>query len=420
MSKKLKRRMIIFDTTYTYEYMMKHDLISLVTSRDINGYFDHVWTVHSVAALFYPTSSGLRYGRPVIRKLNDRHTHIEGKMGRFKSLSWIAPLNFLFAQVDLIFLLLKLVKQKRITIIRADDPHFNGIFGLIISVICKLPLIVACWGNCNAIRKSTKKPLSGRLKWIRLEEIIEKFIFRRADMVIAGNIDNMNFVKSYGLHENKTALVRIGNHINKSHFIAPSKRESGIADLELLGISDHKVLMCISRLETLKYPDHLIRSLACLKNKDLNIKALFVGEGASKDSLIALAEELEVSNNIVFCNNRDQDWLLRVLPCVDVVVSILTGRALVETALAGSPIVAYDIDWQSEVIETGITGELVPSLDYSIMADAIQKILKDEKYALMIGSNVRERMFKMMNPEAINQMQIDIYEKLLGPKVPDV
>ena len=72
------------------------------------------------------------------------------------------------------------------------------------------------------------------------------------------------------------------------------------------------------------------------------------------------------------------------------------------------------------MIETGITGELVPSLDYSLMADAIEKILKDEKYALMIGSNVRERMFKMMNPEAINQMQIDIYEKLLGPKVPDV
>ena len=420
MTKKLKRHMLIFDTTYTYESMMKNDLISLVTSRDIDGYFDHVWTVHSVAALFYPISSELRYGRPVIRKLNHRHTHIEGKMGRFKNLSWFTPLNFLFAQVDLIFLLLKLVKQKRITIIRADDPHFNGIFGLIISVICKLPLLVASWGNHNAIRKSTKKPLSGRLKWIRLEEIIEKFIFRRADMVIAGNIDNMNFVKSYGLHENKTALVRIGNHINKSHFIAPSKRKSGMTDLELLGISDHKVLICISRLESLKYPDHLIRALACLKNKDLNIKALFIGEGESKDSLIALAEELEVSENIIFCNNRDQDWLLRVLPCVDAFISILTGRALVEAALAGSPIVAYDIDWHSEVIETGITGELVPSLNYSLMADAIEKVLKDEKYALKIGSNARDRALKMMDPHTINQVQVNVYEKLLRAKAPDV
>lgn len=420
MSKKLKRHMLVFDTTYTHESMIKNDLMSLVTSRDIDGYFDHVWTVHSVAALFYPASSELRYGQPVIRKLNHRHTHIEGKMGRFKSLSWLAPLNFLLAQVDLMFLLLNLVKQKRIRIIRADDPHFNGIFGLIIAVICKLPLLVACWGNHNAIRQATKKPLSGRLKWVRVEEIIEKFIFRRADMVIAGNIDNMNFVKSYGLHDDKTALVRIGNHINKSHFIAPSNRKSGMPDLELLGISGHKVLICISRLLTSKYPDHLIRALACLTNKDLNIKALFIGEGESKDSLIALAEELEVSENIIFCNNRDQDWLLRVLPCVDAFISILAGRALVEAALAGSPIVAYDIDWHSEVIETGITGELVPSLNYSLMADAIEKVLKDEKYALKIGSNARDRALKMMDLHAVSQVQINVYEELLRAKTPDV
>ena len=46
--------------------------------------------------------------------------------------------------------------------------------------------------------------------------------------------------------------------------------------------------------------------------------------------------------------------------------------------------------------------------------------MKDEKYALMIGSNVRERTLKMMNPEAINQVQIDTYEKLLRPTAPDV
>ena len=39
----------------------------------------------------------------------------------------------------------------------------------------------------------------------------------------------------------------------------------------------------------------------------------------------------------------------------------LTGRALAEAALGGVPIVAYDIDWHSEAVETGVTGELVPT-----------------------------------------------------------
>ena len=49
------------------------------------------------------------------------------------------------------------------------------------------------------------------------------------------------------------------------------------------------------------------------------------------------------------------------------------------------PIVAYDIDWHSEAVETGVTGELVPFLNYSLMADAIEKIINDEEYGQMIG-----------------------------------
>ena len=164
----------------------------------------------------------------------------------------------------------------------------------------------------------------------------------------------------------------------------------------------------------------MVRVVALLKGRGWNIKALFVGDGSLKDSLVALSKELGVTDQIVFCGDQDQGWLSRVIPLISVVVSTFTGRALAEAALGEAPIVAYDIDWHSEVIETGITGELVPHLNYSLMADAVEKILKDEKYALMIGSNVRERTLKMMNPEAINQVQIDTYEKLLRPKAPDV
>lgn len=412
--------MMVFDTAYTYEFLIQRNLSIFATSKDIDGYFNHVWHVHAVASLFCPASSGLRYGRPVVRELNERHTHIEGKIGRFEKLAWFPLLNFLFAQVELMWLLLKLIKQNSIGIIRAEDPYFNGIFGLIISSIKKLTLVIGVWANFEAIREETKKPVLPRLKWIWLEKLVERFIMPRADMVLAGNIDNMAFVLRQGVHQERTTIIRIGNAINASHFVVPEQRESGTADLEALGVGGQKVLMCISRLEPLKLPDHLVRAVACLKGRGLNIKVLFVGDGGDKDSLATLSEELGVADQIVFCGNRDQDWLCRVIPCAAVVVSPLTGRALAEAALGGVPIVAYDIDWHGEVIETGITGELVPYLNYSLMADAIEKILKDEEYALMIGANVREWALKMMDPHAINEVLIDMYEKLLTQKTPYV
>ena len=40
-----------------------------------------------------------------------------------------------------------------------------------------------------------------------------------------------------------------------------------------------------------------------------------------------------------------------------------TGRALAEASFAGLPVVGYDIDWHSEIIEDGINGYLLRSGD---------------------------------------------------------
>jgi glycosyltransferase involved in cell wall biosynthesis len=135
-----------------------------------------------------------------------------------------------------------------------------------------------------------------------------------------------------------------------------------------------------------------------------------------RETLVSMSEELGVADQIVFCGNRDQGWLSRVIPLISVVVSPLTGRALAEAALGGVPIVAYDIDWHSEAVETGVTGELVPYSNHLLITDAIEKIINDEEYGQLIGKNVRERMLKIMDPKANDKVMKDMYEELLNPK----
>jgi ubiquinone/menaquinone biosynthesis C-methylase UbiE len=93
-------------------------------------------------------------------------------------------------------------------------------------------------------------------------------------------------------------------------------------------------------------------------------------------------------------------------------VSPHTGRALSEAALGGVPIVAYDVDWQSELIQTGETGELVPNLDWRKMGDAVERLLVDPKYAISMGGAVRNRALKMMNPAMLDLHERETYLSL--------
>ena len=90
--------------------------------------------------------------------------------------------------------------------------------------------------------------------------------------------------------------------------------------------------------------------------------------------------------------------------------------ALAEAALGGAPVVAYDIDWHSELIEPDVTGELVPYLDVSAMADAMEQLLDDPERARRMGSALRSKALDMLDPERLRRAQIAAYEELLDSR----
>jgi glycosyltransferase involved in cell wall biosynthesis len=96
------------------------------------------------------------------------------------------------------------------------------------------------------------------------------------------------------------------------------------------------------------------------------------------------------------------------------VVSPLTGRALAEAAMGGAAIVAYDMEWQGELIKTNITGELVPRHDFVAMADSISRYLNDPLYKKRMGTAVREEIIKKMSAVDIAAKTNSIYTKVSG------
>jgi glycosyltransferase involved in cell wall biosynthesis len=408
------KRLLVLDSSYCLEAIRERSLEESVTSRDLDGYFEHVWTVHPFASLVSTSNWGPKFGPPTEHFLGGRHTFIEGKVGRFKSLRRVPGINFLYGQTTLLLSLVHLIRKQQISVVRAGDPLYLGLLGWMLARLTQIPLVIRVGGNNEKVYELTGRPIMPRLFGSRtVERRVERFVLSRADLVAGANQNNLDFAVASGAKPGRTTLFRYGNLIDPAHFSPPETR-GGDALVREQGISPREFLLFIGRLESVKRVDHVIKVVAKLRELGHQVALLIVGDGSMRIGLEELATRLGIRPAVVFAGNRDQAWLAKVIPLAAAVVSPHTGRALAEAALGGTPIVAYDVDWQGELVKSGQTGQLVPEDDWEAMAEAVALLLTNREYALQLGSNIRKSALAMMDRRLLTENEIAAYEKLLN------
>lgn len=406
------RRLLVLDTSYSLEAIQQKQLQYSVLCRDLSGYFDRVWSVHPYATLVTSKSWRPRYGRPELTTLSARHVFIEGKLGRFGGLARWPTLNFIVAQIELLTRLTVLIYRERISVIRAGDPLVLGVYGWLLSRICRIPFAIRVSGNNEKWRQKTGRPVMPRLlRSVRIERAIERFVLPRAHLVAAPNAENLAYAISMGAREERSTVFRYGNLLHPVHFVDPAERPRADELLNELGIAGRRYALYIGRLEPVKMPDHVIRVIAKMRPL-CDIALVIVGEGSLTQELRRLAGELGVSDSVIFAGERSQEWLGTMIAHAACVLSPHTGRALTEAALGAAPVVAYDIDWQSEVIRDGVTGALVPVGDVDGMARAASGFVNLQEQARPLGRRLRAAVLEMMNPERLDEHERAQYDRL--------
>ena len=406
--------LLVLDASYTLEMIRERGMENSVTCRDLDGFFRHVWSVHPFASLLTSDAWSPRFGRPAWHILGRRHTFIEGKVGRFGWLSFLFPLNFLIGQIGLFFSLWALIRREDVRVIRVGDPLYLGLFGLVLKAVTGVPMLIRINGNNDKVRENTGRAMYPRFfRTAKVEKKVERFVLPRADMIAAPNQDNVDFAVAGGANPKHTTIFRYGNLLAPEHLMLPADRGTDGAHFEKLGIRPGHFLLCIGRLEPVKFPDDAVRILSAAVKAGHDIKLFFAGDGDMRDELQALGNELGVGERIVFGGNQNQKSLSQLNAHTACVISPLTGRALSEAALGGAPIAAYDLDWQSDLVETGKTGELVPFRDVEAFGAAVCRLLGDRGYARIMGQAARERAREMLDPESLNAHERAEYTKLI-------
>jgi glycogen(starch) synthase len=163
-----------------------------------------------------------------------------------------------------------------------------------------------------------------------------------------------------------------------------------------------------------KHPEDVVRVLRHLADGGIDVSAVLAGDGPLRNRVIELADHLGVSDKLVLAGHRDQRWLAEIYPQAAVHVCPHAGRALSEAALAAVPTVAYDVDWQRELIETNVTGIVVAYRDHRGMAAAAARLISDSTLSRTLGTNLRRRALEMLDPQMLTRHEQQEYARLLS------
>jgi len=410
-SKAVSRAIMVLDMSFTLSMIYERQLHMALESRKLGGYFFKVISAHPLAGLFEVGNK--RFGAPSVTTLDDGHVFVEGKVGVSRLLAWLPPLNLLIAQARLCILLYRLAREARVDVVRIGDPYYLGILGWLLSKLLNVPLVVRTCFDYDLLYATSGKPVFPKLFRFRLiEKWIERFVFPRCDMVAGANKNNLEYAIANGALRERGVVFRYGNLIHPSHFSEPGTR-GPVAQLRAELSLHGTFLMTVSRLEKMKQPEDNLYVLHKLREAGQDVSFLFVGDGSMRQEFEELAGRLGVLDYVRFAGNRSQECIADLLPHARLVLSPHMGRALTEACLASAPIVAYDYDWQGEIIHSGETGELVENGNWQQMAEKALWLLENPNEAAKYGRAARSLALEMMSPEKLSLHEINAFENLL-------
>jgi len=223
--------------------------------------------------------------------------------------------------------------------------------------------------------------------------------------------------KDLGLPEDRTVVIRNG--------IDPAPPVDAAQARALLpaGMTG-PIVGCVGGLTPHKGQAVLLRAVASLgapastHHRDAGEPSLvLVGEGPERPALEALARELGIAPRVHFLGLRHDARAL--LPAFSLLAAPSLGReglglSVLEGMDAGLPIVASRTGGLPEVVEDGVTGQLVPEGDPQALATAIAAILGDPGRARAWGESGRRRIAREFRAADMTTRVEAEYDVVLG------
>lgn len=171
--------------------------------------------------------------------------------------------------------------------------------------------------------------------------------------------------------------------------------EKRAAEIRKRYIGDADYLFCtVSRLAAEKNLVFQIQGLAhlgrLLKKRGKTFRHLFIGDGPAKESLVRMAEELGLSEHVIFVGNVENHEMKNYQAACDAFLftskSETQGIVLLEAMAAGNPVVALDASGVRDIVANGENGFLTGG-DAADWAGRVAELVTNEALQQQMRAN---------------------------------
>src|SRR4051812_27506394 len=293
--------------------------------------------------------------------------------------------------------LMKVPAARRI--VRALNPdvvhaHWATSYGLLALAAGRRPLVVTAHGDDLLIapRNPVLRPIVAR-------------VLRAASLITVPSEQMRDAARALVGKDLAPLLVfQYGVETDRLEQLAHDSRNSASRTLRIVSARP---------LLALYHVDELVRALALLRDRGVELRCTIAGEGPEKPSLEALAQGLGLGECVRFVGQRPPGEVEALVAAADVGVSIAesdgASLALLESMALGCVPVVSDIPANRAWIEDGLGGVVVP-IEAAAVADGIARAAALDRSAVAAHNLaiVRERADRTRNLSTLERHIVDL------------
>jgi len=271
------------------------------------------------------------------------------------------------------------VNTLRVKKFNPDIIHTHLFFGagwraLVAAKILKVPLV----GTSHTPISEFVRYSPIKTEWLkRWSERYVSWYYNRCDFVSAPSGAILKEMKRYGF---KRPSQVISNPIDSSSFTPVSERTREKLRKHF-GLSGRTILYT-GRLAPEKNIDVVMRAFALAKKSFPDLNFAITGHGSARESLEALAFELDLGKNVKFLGTLHKKEFVKIYQAADIFAIASTAEtqciAMMQALAVGVPVIGVDWLGLGEYVKKA-NGMLVEVGDYQAMAKKMKLLLEDNK-----------------------------------------
>lgn len=300
-----------------------------------------------------------------------------------------------------------LAKTKRFKpdVIHVHTPFAVGWEGVLCAKTLKIPLVGTHHTFYDHYLKHVKLE---KQSWKKLSWKYTAAFYNRCNLVLIPSRALCAELKDRGLVSPAYVLP---NAIDTDSFRPLASKDGKAALKKIFGIKDNAIIY-MGRVSYEKSIDVAVRAFATVCKKRTDCQMLVVGDGPEKESLIKLAESLEIGDKMIFTSYLFGQDLVQSLQASEIFITASKSEnqpvSVLEAMSCGLPIIGVSAAGMPEIIKDGENGFLSKEDNHEDMAEKIRILLDDNDRIEKVSAASRV-MAENYSKEKIAKRLIEYY-----------